>query len=291
MSDQSTAEIETGLKRERLALQETLAPLKNRINPSTVASEGKSALLGQAAPALAAIERVLRARPVTSAVLAVATAALVFGRRAELPPSNATPTLAGTRHEAMARWEDEGGQVRSEELAVEEDWLDDAMALHGRANEILARISDASRRRLAPIAELAAFRSATLRALARDTATVLGRGLETMTEPARDLALRQRERFYLGRVNVTAATRHVVDHHPLATGLALAASGAALACLFPQTEAEDRLLGPARDRVVADARAALRREVLSASAVAQTVAEAFDSDLNKVGSIFPRKPG
>jgi hypothetical protein len=280
----SPREIEQALQADRQAIAASLAALRDRLQPSALLADGKAALRSQAAPLLGHLDAAVRAQPLAAAIAGVALAALVLGRHRAAAP-DPTPALAGTRFEALTRWEDEGGPPMPEPVDPDEDWLSDAMGLRARAAELLARIDDAARRRLAPAAELAAHRAAVTAALARDTAATLGRGLETLTGSARDTALAARERLYLRRVALADRAQRTVADHPLAAGLALAALGAATACLFPQTETEDRLLGEARDRLVDDARRALRDEALRTSALARSLTSALKSDLAAARSL------
>jgi hypothetical protein len=281
MSDATPTDIERALTAERAALAGTLAALRDRLAPGSLMADGRAALRAEAGPMVARLDRAIRAQPVAAAVAGVALAALVLGRRTD--PGTAEPTLAGTRFEALTRWEDEGGPPAPDPVAPDQDWLVEAQGLRKRARELLARIDDAARRGLAPAAELAAHRTAVLAALACDTAAALGRGLGDLTGAARDQAILARERLYRSRLAEAAGS--AAADHPLATGLAVAGLGAVTACLFPQTETEDRLLGPLRDDLVDDARQALRDEVMRASDLARTLGQALRSDLRAAGQL------
>jgi uncharacterized membrane protein YccC len=85
--------------------------------------------------------------------------------------------------------------------------------------------------------------------------------------------------------------RLAVDGNPLALGAALALAGAAVAWLLPQTEAEDRLLGEARDQLVSDLKAMARREAVKASAFGSTLTEALKTDMRHATQLFtPEQP-
>lgn len=285
MSDMSITRIEAALAEDRAALARSLAALRDRFAPSALLAEGKAALHAQAAPLVAQIDAAVRARPLTAAVAGLAAATLVLGARRS---GEAQPALAGTRYEALTRWEDEGGPVLPEPVDRDEDWLTEALGLKARAQDLLARLDDAARRGLAPAARLAAHRAEIAAALARETGQALGRGLEGLTEAARAQALTARERVYLARVALADRARSRVEDHPVAAGLAIAAAGAAAAWLFPRTETEDRYLGPARDRLVDDARRAALDEAVRASALAQSFAQALRSDMATLGRVAGR---
>jgi hypothetical protein len=285
MRDTSIAEIERSLHAERLALDETLGRLRERVAPAALIADGKALLRAQVAPLAERVDAELRGRSFAASVARVAmTVAGLRPRHQPGPSATFEP-----RREAMARWEDDGGPPAMETASVQEAWLDEAVGLRSSARSMLARIDVAARRKLAPAGELAAHRTATLRAFAQGLSAALGRGLETVAEPARAAALRERERLYVARVAMADRARHAVDEHPLATGLALAAAGAAVACLFRQTDTEQRVLGPVRDRLFAEAGQRLRKEATQASDLAATLAQAFESDLGRIAALFTER--
>jgi hypothetical protein len=289
MSDLTTHEIERSLERDRMALAQSLADLRERLSPAVLVAEGKDALIAQASPLLSRLDGAVRAQPVVAAVAGVALAALVFGRRrqvSDVEAAGAVPAMAGTRFEALTRWEDEGGPPAPEPVDPEEGWLHEAQGLQITATRLLARIDDAARRGLAPAAELAKHRAAVTAALARDTTAALGKGLGSLTGAARAQALQARERVYLSRIAVTAKGRETVESYPLATGALIAVAGAAVACLFPQTETEDQLLGEARDRLVGDLKLAAKAEVAKASDLAQGLQAALGRDIDRTRMIL-----
>lgn len=281
MSDMSPQEIERALQAERHALASSLAALRERIAPATLLAQGKAALHAQAAPLLSQLDGAVRAQPLAAAVAGVALATLVFGRRSVSEPAS-TSALAGTQYEALTRWEDEGGPPMTEPVEPDEDWLVEAMGLRSRAAVLLSRIDDAARRRLAPAAELAAHRAAVISALARDTIAAMSTGLETLTGSAKETALAAREKLYLRRIALAGSAQRSVSDHPFASAAVVAALGAATACLFPQTETEDRLLGETRDRLLDETQRALREEAMRTSALARTLTHALKNDLAAV---------
>lgn len=296
MSDRNMTEIEQALERDRQALAQALVALRHRLDPATLIAEGKAALMSQAQPLVSRVDGAVRAHPLAAAAAGVAIAALIFGRKAtgnretgdrHRPAVTAvTPVTAGTRFEALTRWEDEGGPPAPEPVDPEEDWLTEARGLRQNARQLLRQIDDAARRGLAPAAQLAKHRAEVMSALAVETRTALGRGLASLTDAARDQALLAREKVYLGRIVLAEKGREQVAEHPLLTGALVAAAGAALAFLFPQTETEDRLMGEARDRLLDDAIAAARTEAMKASELAQTLGSALKSDIESAASVL-----
>lgn len=278
MSDIDYTEIERNLERDRIQLARSLSELQDRLTPSALLEQGKEALAAQASPLLSRLDHAVRAQPVVAAVAGLALAALVFGRYREQADE---PPRPAEKFEALTRWEDEGGLPMPEPADPEEEWLQRTRGLRAKAGDLLRQIDDAARRQLAPAAELARHRAAVMGALARDTTAALSQGLEDLTGAARAEALAARERVYLASLGATAKGREMVETHPLAAGLAMAAAGAAVACMFPQTETEDRLMGEARDRLLDDAKAAARAEVTKASELAQGLKAALGRDMER----------
>lgn len=297
MYDLTTNEIERSLERDRLALAQSLVDLRERLAPAAMISEGKAALLAQArplaSPLVARLDSALRAQPVAATVAGVALAVLVFGRhRAKLAQDAASPVLAGTKFEALTRWEDEGGPPAPEPLVLEDDWLGEARSLRMKASALLSQIDHAARRGLAPAAALARHRADVLAALARDTTLAMGIGLEDLTDAARAKAMEARERMYLSRIVMAEKGRAVTTDHPVALGAVLAAAGAALAWMFPPTETEDRLLGETRDRMLRDLRATAMAEVANASDLALSVSAALGRDIRRIdATLRPERAG
>jgi hypothetical protein len=293
MTDRSISQIERALEQDRQALAQSLVALRERMRPANLVAEGKDALMTQAAPLVSKLDGAVRGQPMVAAMAGVALAALVFGRRrsSDLDAAGAVPALAGTKFEALTRWEDEGGPPAPEPVDPEEDWLSEARCLREKAQVMLRQIDDAARRGLAPASQLAKHRAEVLAALGAETSAALGKGLGNLTGSAREQALQARERVYLGRIAVAEKGRQAVDASPLATGLALAAAGAAVACLFPQTETEDRLLGEVRDQVADEVKTTIRREVTRASAFGRTLTEALKTDMRQASAFFtPAEP-
>jgi hypothetical protein len=289
MSEFETHEIERSLERDRMALARSLVELRNRLSPAVLIAEGKDALMAQASPLVSRLDRAVRAQPVAAAVAGVAVAALVLGRLravSDAEMAGAVPAMAGTKYEALTRWEDEGGPPAPEPVDPEEDWLSEARGLRAKASEMLAQIDDAARRGVAPAGALAKHRAEVIAALARDTKMALDKGLGSLTGAAREQALQARERLYLSRITLAAKGRETVETHPLVTGAAMAAAGAVLAWLFPPTEAEDRLMGEVRDQMVTDLKTAARAEVVKASDLARTLSSALGRDIERASLIL-----
>ena len=100
-------EIEKILEQDRMALAQSLAALKDRLRPANLVSEGKDALMAQASPLLSRLDGAVREHPLMSAVAGVALAGVIFGQRRSsgLEDATAVPAMAGTKFEALTRWE------------------------------------------------------------------------------------------------------------------------------------------------------------------------------------------
>lgn len=288
MTDRSIHEIEQTLEQDRQALAQSLVALRERMRPANLLAEGKDALLSQASPLVSKLDGAVRGQPVMAAMAGVALAALIFGRRhaSDVEAAGAVPAMAGTKFEALTRWEDEGGPPAPDPVDPEEDWLSEARNLRDKAQRMLRQIDDAARRGLAPAAQLAKHRAEVISALGAETTAALGKGLGNLSGAARDQALRARERVYLGRIALAEKGKQAVESSPLATGLALAAAGAALAYLFPHTETEDRLMGEVRDQVADELKTTLRREATRASAFGRTLTDALKTDMQHASALF-----
>jgi hypothetical protein len=289
MSEQSIREIERSLERDRVALAQSVAALRERVRPANLMSEGKEAFMAQATPLVSQLDRAVRGHPMAATVAGLAVAAVVLGRRSshsDAEAASAAPAMAGTRYEALTRWEDEGGPPAPEPVEPEEDWMIEARGIREKASTLLRQIDDARRRGLAPAKDLARHRAEVLGALAADTRIALGKGLGSLGQSARDTALQARERIYMARFNVAEKSREVVEGRPLLVGAMVAAAGAVVACLFPRTETEDRLMGDARDRLADDVKRLVKQEVVQASDLAQSLTQAFKSDLGRAARLF-----
>ena len=257
IAPESPRQIEAQLDLDRDALSASLEALRKRFSLDSLWSDGASLIKANAGPYTQALDAAVRANPVALSLTAVGLAWLILGRRGatEADPS----ALAGTRFEAEARWEDEGGPV-SELPETDALWMEEADRLRQRASGMIARINAAVRDNLAPAAELAKSRADVVAALAKDVRRVMARGLGGLSGSVRDAALATRERAYTTRVAAEKVGAEAVRDNPVMAGMALAAAGAAVAALLPQSAFENKVLGAPRDRLVSEAKGVLRDE-------------------------------
>ena len=178
MSERSMRDIEAGLERDRQALAQSLVALRERVRPANLVAEGKEALLERAQPLVSRLDNAVRGKPMMAAMAGVAVGAYFLSKRNghDTDGPVVTPVLAGTKYEAVTRWEDEGGPVAAQPAHPEEEWLTEARGLRTRARRMLRQIDDAARRGVAPAAQLAKHRAEVVAALAGN-ASGLGQGL------------------------------------------------------------------------------------------------------------------
>lgn len=257
---QSPCDIEEQLVRDRAALAQSVAALRNRISGDHMLT---GLLTANPAPIGRALITTVRDHPVAAALAGAGLAWALFGRKQ--PVEVAGNDLSGTKYEALSRWEDEGGPgVPLEEPDL--NWLAEAESLRNRASAALAALESKARERFASAADLAQERAAVLAALAKDVRQSMRSGLDHLTAAAQDQIVAAREAAYATQLSARKATgKAIVDHPFAAAGLALAV-GAAIGLSLPRTRTEDRVLGPERDRLLAEARRLLAEERLRASA-------------------------
>ena len=268
--------IEAQLDQDRDALTAAIEALKNRFSLDSLWSDGASLIKANAGPYTQALDAAVRANPMAVALAAIGLAWLILGRRSASEPDPSP--LAGTRFEAEARWEDEGGPV-SELPDTDARWMEEADHLRLRASRMIARINAAVRDNLAPAADLAKSRSDVLASLAKDVRRVMARGLDGVTGSARDTALAARERAYLLRIAAGKVGAETVRDNPVVAGLALVAAGATVAVLLPQSAFENQVLGVPRDQFVGKATRVLQEERQRVAKSLRQVAQALVSDI------------
>lgn len=250
--------------------------LWNRFSLDRLWSDGASLIKANAGPYTQALDAAVRANPVGLALTAVGLAWLILGRRNGVQAE--ASALAGTKFEAQARWEDEGGPV-ADLPETDALWIEEADRLRARASGMMARINTAVRDNLAPAAELAKSRSDIAASLAKDVRRVMARGLEGVTGAARDTAMATRERAYMMRITAGKVGAETVRDNPLIAGIALAAAGATVAALLPRSAVEDQLLGAPRDRIVGQAQRLLQDERQRIAQSVRHAAQALTADI------------
>ena len=273
---ESVSVIEARLHQDRSALSASVDALRNRLSFDALWDDAVSLVKSNATPYTQALDTAVRANPTALALTSVGLAWLILGRRTPADPD--ANALAGTKYEAVSRWEDEGGPVSSPP-ARNDDWMDEADRLRDRAAVMITRINAAARDKLAPAHELARSRAEVLAALTQDVRHAMGRGLENLVGTAHTAALATREQAYALHMRARQAGATRVRQTPLATGLVLAAVGAGLATLLPRSSIENRLMGAPRDQLVAETRRMMQDERQRLAASVQKVAKTLVAEL------------
>lgn len=247
-------EIEAQLARDRLALEQSVAALRDRFSAGNVMA---GLMKIDTTPYSRAVDTAVRRHPMAWAVVGAGLAWALLGRKSGAGAE--TDGLSGTKYEALSRWEDEGGPaVPLEEPDLK--WLAQAETLRDRASAALAQLESNARGKLASAAELAQDRAAILADLARDLRQSMRSGLDHLSASAQDRIVAAREAAYAAQLTARHATGKMIEDHPFAAaGLALAA-GAAIGWSLPRTQGEDRILGPERDRLLDETRQLLAEE-------------------------------
>lgn len=251
-------QIAAQMDRDRALLANSINALRDRLTVDSLWGDAVAVVKRNAAPGVAALDHAIRANPMAVGLTAVGLAWLILGRRSQ---NDGETPLAGTKFEAMTRWEDEGGQVApmaEPPVAFDEDWVVEADGIRHRAATLVAQIDHAARNRLAPAKDLAGHRAEVLAALPKDVAQAMSKGLGTVTDTARAKILETRQAAYAARIAATSAAARTVRANPGLTGVVLAAAGATLAALLPQTRLEHQVLGPARDLLIEEAKRVLQ---------------------------------
>ncbi len=261
---------------DRDALSDALDSLRQRFSPDSLWSDGVSLFKTNSGPYTQAVDAAVRSNPLALAVTAVGLAWLILGRKSH-KAADPSP-LAGTRYEAEARWEDEGGPVMPLP-PTKAEWIEDADRLRLRASGLMARINAAGRDKRASAADIAISRADVAAALAKDVRRALSQGLESLTGPAHEAALASREQVYSAHLATVKVGGEVVRDNPVIAGVALALGGALVAALLPQSPNEKALFAAPRDRVVTDAARVLQDERQRFAQSVSRIAQALTTEI------------
>lgn len=284
--------IEAGIERDRASLASTLGTLQDRMSVENLAQDALGMIRSNAAAYTQSIDNAVRANPLALALTGVGIAWLIFG-------SGKSSGGKDTPRKAIARWEDEGGNVLPADRAygarahgsADEDWARDLDSLRDKAsarmNEIeneAGRAADAVRSGLTEgldkARDFAKERAVVLAEFVEDMKRSFAAGLDDLSDAARDRIVAVRESAYAAGLRAEAAVRgstreagRLIEDHPMIAGGIALALGAAFAAALPRTRGEDRAFGPERDRLLSEAGRLLRAERDRAARVASGVAD------------------
>lgn len=276
--DQTADEIAARLERDRADLAGTIDGLRERLSVDALLNDAASFAKSNLAPYARALDGAVRANPLAAVLAGVGIAWLAFGRtsRSDAAPE---PALAGTKVEALSRWEDEGGPPAQPLAALDNDWIVEADQLRDRAAAALARIDAAARRHLRPAAEIARERAEVLAHLGAATRQVMLRRLGSFSSDAQQRILAAREQAYAARMAAVRQGTKLIEERPMVAGAIGMAIGAAVASALPRTATEDRLFGQDRDRLMQSASDVLARERTRAADAAARLADTVTAEV------------
>ena len=277
MKDLSADELATNLERERAELAQNIDGLRDRLSVDALMGDAFGYAKANMAPYARALDGAVRAHPIAAVMAGVGLAWLVFGRRTSSSPPEVP--LAGTKFEALARWEDEGGPVAPLPDA-DGAWMADTDALRNTASGVLAQIDEAARQRLRTAADVALDRAQVLADLAKSTRMAMMQGLDNLTTEARDRILMIREQAYAARIATVRQGTKLIEEQPIMVGAIGMAIGAVVAAALPRTPTEDRMFGQDRDRLISRAQEALHHDQRQGANKDGRRANSSDADVN-----------
>lgn len=256
MTPQSPAAIAAQLDRDRAALAQSIAGLRDRLAPDAVMDDALLYVRTNVAQYAQTLEGVVRANPLAAVLVGAGVAWLALVRRAQPEPEpEFEPEPAATE--------------------TDSDWIIEADQLRNLAVRELDRIASS---KVHP-ADAAVQRAGVLTSLANATRAIMLRGLEGLSHEAQDRLLAARESAYAARMELARRAGRMIEDHPLvAAGIGMAI-GAAVGAALPGTATEDRLLGADRDRLLAQAKGLLRQEQDKATRAGVALAASFASEI------------
>lgn len=261
----TTRSIEAGLEKDRAQLADSMENLRARLSPSGMADEALGYLKGQVGPLTRAADHTIRANPIAALMVGVGAVWLILGSRARTQTPDGE-VLAGTKYEALGRWEDEGGNPAP---LPEPDlnWVAETDTVYAAAREALGKLDKDQRDKVLAPAEAERRRQSILDGVKRDGNKALRRGLDSLSTAAQDRIAQARETAYLAGCSAARQTAHMIEERPLTAGGIAFAIGATLGALLPATRIEDRVFGAERDRLMQEAEDLLRQETAHATEV------------------------
>lgn len=274
-----TDDIERELQAERARLGDNLGKLRDRLTANALLEELSCTLRAHLGPLARGADQAIRDNPFAAALTAAGLAWLVFGRTPR-PIVRSGEILAGTKYEALSRWEDEGGPVaplKDPDL----NWISETDSLRAKASAALRRLDRNVRGKSTTAADAQAQRDRILKELARDANTAFRQGLETLPPEAQTRIATARETAYLAGQSLGRRAVATVEESPLLTGCLALGLGAALASVLPQSQIENQVLGAERDRLMKQADDLLRSEKARAADVLSGLANAMREDFSE----------
>lgn len=269
------ADIEDQIARDHAQIAATVAALKDQLSVDALLLRGALAARSQIAGVARGVGGTIRANPIAAGLAVAGVAWLILGRKAPVTPE---PPLAGTKFDALTRWEDEGGPPSPEaepDPHPADDWLDSARSLRARTAEALKQLETS------PAADLLRARSALMAAYSADLARTLRHGLGDLSTAAQDRIVAARDAAVRAVETTQDTTAGVVKGHPLLSGVVTALFGAAIAAWLPISAREKQLLGASADGLIDEARRLYEAERDRATELAAELASGLQEDLTQ----------
>jgi hypothetical protein len=255
--DEILAEIE----RRRSDIDDTLQAIERKLTPGQLVDQGLDYLRHSGAREFASnLGNSVKDNPLPVALVGIGLAWLMVGSRADggaarLPSSrlperaSETADLLGDRAgEATARFGERVGAT-----------LDDASDAVSSAREKLGDTVDRASR----VARAARDRVTETAGAARERAAELGGAARHQVDRAR------------------VGYDRMMREQPLALGAIGLAVGAIIAASVPRTREEDRLMGPARDRLLDEAKDTAKEQLDKATEIAGAAAQAAQKEMQR----------
>lgn len=254
--------IEAVVAEHRKDLAQTLSALGERLTVPGLATEAAQSFKASSKPFIEFVDGAVRANPIPSALVGVGLAWMLLGRRSSRKRRGQAP--AEPLWQSESRWDNEGGNPAPPDHALtaeDEIWLLETERLRNTAIRSLSGIDDAVRYDLVSRDRAADERTNLLARLSRDTAAVMRAGLDGLSSAARDKIVDARAAFVVARIAARENGGRMIEQHPVVAGSIAALLGALVGSSLPQTEAENKLFGLERERVMGELRRAFQTQV------------------------------
>ena len=288
-----TDTIEAGIERDRASLASTIGALQERVSVEHLAQEALGLVKTNAAGYTRSIDKAVRANPLALALTGAGIAWLVFGNRKseadQVHVSSPHPRdhVSQTRQAASTMVD----PLSAAEVTGERDWSGEIDRLRDQATTKLHAVEADARRNASSVGkgiseglgkarDFAAERAEVLSGFAEDMKSGFRKGLDDISEAARDRIVAAREQAYAAKIRAEGLARsgvretgRLIEDHPLVAGVVALAAGAAFAAALPRTRMEDRAFGAESDRLMEEANRLLRQERARLGRVASGVAD------------------
>lgn len=291
-----TDAIEAAIERDRHALASTIGVLQERISVEHLAQEALGLVKTNAAAYGRTVDKAVRANPLALALTGAGIAWLVFGNRNSDEERAQNPKRRSSDdHGGRMPWPDSAStmvdSLSAADVAGASDWLEEIDGLRDRATRRLHALEAEARGHASSVRngiseglgkarDFAAERADVLSGFAEDMKSGFRKGLDDVSDSARDRIVAARERAYAAKIRAEGLAKsgareagRLIEDHPLVAGVLALAVGAAFAAALPRTQVENRAFGAESDRLMEEANRLLRQERARLGRVASGVAD------------------